>query len=139
MLKRIYIILVAISFFAIISVAQVVKCKATAFTYKTKNAETELWSSWADWQEVNILVVIDPKIERIKIFSKEEQTYDIIQAFDKAVDSDGDVVYQWMCVNSDGKKCYVKIIKLLSREGQNQLYVEFSDMMWVYNVYYLEN
>lgn len=118
--------------------SQVIKCKADAISIKTKNEYTDRWSDWSKWEEVDILITIDPINDRIKIFSKEEQVYDIIKSYDESYDNDGDKTLKWQCVNEDGLKCNIRLVKLYSQNGQSQLYIDFADMMWVYNIYKLD-
>lgn len=128
-------------FFACIisfSFGQVTKCKATGCSYKTKNEYTKKWSDWSDLQEVDILITIDFKNDRIKVFSKKDQVYDIIKYYEKETDDENDETFKYLCVNEDGLKCYVRLVKLNSRGGRRQLYVDFSDMMLLYNIYVLD-
>jgi len=124
--------------FACLTSAQVLKVKADAISIKTKSEYTESWSDWSDWQSVNILITIDSEKQRIKIFSKEDQVYDIIQNLGEDYDKDGDKVWKWLCVNEDGLRCHVRLVKLYSQNGKSQLYVDFNDMKWVYNIYSLD-
>lgn len=119
--------------------AQVSKCKATGLSFKTKNENTDRWSAWSDMESVDILITIDVDNERIKIFSKKEQVYDIIQSYKLYTDDDGDDVLKFQCVNEDGLKCMVRLLRLNSQNGKRQLYVGFADMLWVYNIYFLDN
>jgi hypothetical protein len=118
--------------------SQVIKYKADGISIKTKNEYTNQWSEWSKWEEVNILITIDPSIQRIKIFSKADQVYDIIQSYGESTDKDGDKTYKWQCVNEDGRKCIIRLVRLYSVEGKTQLYIDFADMMWVYSIYKLD-
>ncbi len=119
-------------------IAQVTKFKSTSYASKTKNEYTKKWSKWSAFEETEVLITIDLTNERIRIFSKKEQVYDIIKYYDKETDSDGDETLQFLCVNEDGIKCFVRFVVLNSQNGRRQLYVDFADMMWVYNIYKLD-
>lgn len=121
-----------------ISFAQVTKFKSSGFATKFKNEYSGNWGKWSDFKETEVLITIDLTNERIKIFSKKEQVYDIIKYFDKETDSDGDETIEFQCVNEDGLKCHVRFVILNSQNGRRQLYVDFSDVMWVYNIYRLD-
>ena len=140
MKNQIKIILVLVGMFAFgaNSFGQVIKCKATSIAFKEYNEYSERWSDWSDWEDVNILITFDVDNDRIKIFSKEDQIYDIINDLGESTDSDGDVTYKWLCVNENGLKCHVRLIKLNSKGGKNQIYVSFNDISWVYNIYMLD-
>ncbi len=118
--------------------SQVIKCKAYSIAFKEKNEYTGNWSEWSNWEDVDILIVIDANNDRIKIFSKEDQIYDIIQYKGEHTDSDGDDTIEWLCVNEDGLKCGVRLVKLNSKGGTSQIYVDFADFMFVYNIYKLD-
>jgi hypothetical protein len=137
---RLKILFLAILFLiiAFASVGQVTKFKSTSYSFKFKNDYTSMWRKWAELERTEVLLAIDLTNERIKIFSKEEQVYDIVKYYDKETDLDGDITLQFQCVNQDGLKCFVRFVVLNSKNGQLQLYVDFSDMMWMYNIYKLE-
>jgi hypothetical protein len=120
------------------SFGQVLKVKANAFSIKAKNENTDKWPEWPKWEETNILITIDSAIERIKIFSKKDQVYDIIEKLDESIDEDGDITWKWLCVNEDGLKCHIRMVRPISGNGRSQLYVEFSDIKWVYSINFID-
>lgn len=115
--------------------ADVIKCKGYGFSYQYTNPKTGYTGPWATWTETDILITIDIENERIRIFSENEQDYNIIQFLGEKIDRDGDKIMRFVCVNEDGKKCNIRIVKLLSKDGTSQLYVDFSNITWVYNFY----
>ncbi|MFY7739593.1 MAG: hypothetical protein ACOVQC_03665 [Flavobacterium sp.] len=124
--------------FILCSYGQVVKCKTTGLAFRSKDETTDLWSKWSEFEAVELLLIIDADNNRIKIFSKEEQVYDIIKTYESIIDDDGDKTSKWLCINEDGLKCFVRLVKLNSQEGRNQIYVDFEDLMFVYNIYRLD-
>ncbi|WP_395054950.1 hypothetical protein [Flavobacterium sp.] len=135
--KTIFILLFIL--FNLNSYSQIIKCKTTGFASRSKNEISEIWTEWSDFKEVEILLIIDPDNDRIKIFSKEDQVYDIIKSYESEIDQDGDKTIKWLCVNEDGIKCIVRLVKLYSQEGRSQIYVDFEDFMYVYNIYKLDD
>lgn len=123
------------SLFCSVSFAQALKLKAYKFTYKTKYDDGQ-WSDWAEWEDVNILITVEN--DRIKIYSKNTQTYDIIKTYDDSYDKVGDKTSEWRCVNEDGLECNIRFMKRYSQDDTNQLYVDFSNLTWVYNIYKLD-
>ena len=121
-----------------VSYAQVIKFKSTSISTKIKSESTGRWSSWSKYEETEVLITIDLDDNRVRIFSKSEQEYDIIKYYDKEIDADGDETLKFYCVNEDGRKCYVRFVILNSKNGQRQLYIDFADLMWMYNIYKLE-
>ena len=118
--------------------SQVTKFKTTSLSIKSKNEVTNKWSNWSEPESADILISIDLTTERIKIFSKTEQVYDIIKYYDKDTDSDGDETLSFQCVDKEGLKCIVRFVILNSKNGQRQLYIDYSDIMWMYNIYNLD-
>lgn len=125
-------------FFTSITLAQVTKFRTNSFSMKTKNEKTKQWTKWSEAEKADILITIDIENNRIKIFSKGEQVYDIIKYYEKVTDDEGDETIQFQCVNEDGLKCIVRFVILNSREGRRQLYVDFADVMIVYSIYKLD-
>lgn len=118
--------------FSIGITAQTYKYRATQYAYKTTN-RYGVWSNWSDWQNVSILVVVSLDREKINIYSQTTQEYDIYDAGNDWVsDNEGGRTWTLKCVNADGLRCEVRLRS--QRDSQLQLYVDFSDMMWVYNI-----
>lgn len=114
--------------------SQVYKLKSSSVAFKYKSTDDE-WTNWSDWEETSVIVVLDTENDRIKIFSKEPQIYDVIEDEGEKTDEDGDDIWSLYCVNEDGLTCRVRLVQLNSQEGRLQLYVDFNDMSWAYNVY----
>lgn len=139
-MKKIFKILLPLFFIFIGTVAygQVTKYRTTSVSIKTKNKSNNQWTKWSEPEKVNVLITVDIENNRIKIFSKKDQIYDIIQYNDKETDDDGDDVLQLLCVNEDGLKCNVRFVVLNSKNGKRQIYIDFADMIWMYNIYKLD-
>jgi hypothetical protein len=112
--------------------------KLRTYSSQIKNKGTYGWSKWSDPTENNILIVFDIDKERISIYSKETQVYDIFKSYSKFTDDDGDDTYEYACVDADGIRCHVRWVKLNSQNGRLQVYVDYADMMWMYNVKLIE-
>jgi hypothetical protein len=116
---------------------KVIKLRSTAFSSRHKINEYK-WSNWEDWKETNVLITIDTENDRITIYSAERQVYDIAEDEGESTDEDGDETFSLYCVDDDGVRCRVRLVYLNSRDGEVQLYVDYSDMSWVYSVYALD-
>ena len=119
------------------SYGQVVKLRTTELALRYEIDEYR-WGEWSDFEDVSVLVVMDIDADRISIYSKETQVYDVIQAEEVRYDADGDKFMPYICINEDGVKCRVELATLNSQNGRNQLYVKFENMMFVYNLYLLD-
>lgn len=124
--------------FAIISsnaFSQVLKFRSYSFSIKYQERNT--WSKWSEPEEASVLIVFNLDKERVSIFSKETQEYDIIETYKKVIDSDGDEVFRYVCIDKNGLRCNIRWIYLQS-QTRWQVYVDYKDMMWMYNVKPLE-
>lgn len=119
-----------------ISYGQVLKFKATSVSFKFKTESR--WGEWLEPKESSVLIVMNTDDDRFTIYSKEKQTYDIVEYEGEKTDSDGDNVWSFYCVNEDGNTCRVKLMKLNSQDERLQLYVSFNDVLLVYNIYSLD-
>lgn len=133
-------LLFALLFILVTNIAfgQLTKFKSTSYAIKFKNENTGYWGKWSDLEETEVLITVDLTNDRIKIFSKKEQVYDIIKYYPLETDRDGDEIFRFYCINEDALKCFVRLVTLNSKNGRRQLYVDFSDMMWYYNIYRLD-
>ena len=113
------------------AVAEVIKLKATEFAIKTKN-DNGKWTKWTDWEETSCLIVINGDKDRINIYSAVTQEYDIIEDDGEEESDDGSVSHTFKCIDADGDRCDVRF--RVQKDGQLQLYVDYADAMWVYNV-----
>lgn len=87
---------------------------------------------WDDWEDSHIPISINVEEGRIRIFSKDEQDYQVVKDLGKSKDDDGES-YTMKCMDNDGLICHVR----LRRQYLNnviQLYIEYEDYRWVYNV-----
>ena len=119
----------------IFTYAQVFKMKAFAFTYKYEQ-ENGTWTDWTEWDECNVLCIIDANKERITIYSKETQVYDIIENEGSYYDEDGVWIWPLVGIDNDGGMCRVRIVK--KESGDIELYVDYNDFIWAYSVYKLD-
>ncbi len=120
-----------------VSYGQVIKMRTSSIAYRYISEYND-WTDWSDFEEVSALVVIDIDRERITIYTKETQVYDIVKYEGSEVDSDGDDIMSFFCVDDDGDACGIDLVKLNSRNGQNQLYVRFADLQFAYYVNVLD-
>ena len=101
----------------------------TEFAIKYKTAYG--WGDWSDWEKCVCLVTIDTDEETIKIYSKKIQTYHIVSTGEAPYDPDGEQI-KFLVVDQDGDRGYVRL--RVQNNGTSQIYVDFSDVSWVYNV-----
>lgn len=120
------------------AIGQIAKFKSTSLSLRTKNESTGNWTKWSDLEKVELLIVLDIQNDRVKIYSREEQVYDIIKYYEKEVDYQSDETMRMLCIDREGLKCNIRFVKLNSQNGRHQLYVDFADVMWMYNIFKLD-
>lgn len=114
---------------------QVLKLRTNAFASRIIN-EDNIWTKWSDWSNVNILIqIVD---DRVTIFSKETQIFDIMDSSDKTTNDSGCDIYVFKCTDIDGIICYLKFINAPKKSKKySQLYVRYGDYNYVYETYFL--
>lgn len=114
--------------------AQVYKLKAYQSSY-TYYDNYYGWTKWSDWKDCKILITVDLYEMRMKIYSDIEQEYDIIETMDDENDIYGNSVVKCVAIDKYGLKCNVRIVN--DKYSNKQIYVDYLDVHWVYNVYNL--
>ncbi len=110
--------------------AQTYRYTTTDFAYRYVS-NSGRWTDWSDWQDSRMLVVLSLDRNVLTIYSEEMQEYDIYDWGETQESSDGSSTLEMRGVNRDGLRCGIRI--RVQRDGQKQLYIDFNDMMWVYN------
>jgi hypothetical protein len=92
---------------------------------------------WDAPEDCRILVVFNNDQERIQVFSKETQTFDITSYGEVITDPDGDDYVDMDAVDQNGKRCLIRFVNLrkTSRTGRVQLYVHYQDVSLLYNMF----
>ncbi len=131
-MKKILLIFALIIGCAFAANADVFKYKSTAISMRTLN-DNGRWSNWSDWEDCSVLVVINIDKDQINIYSAEPQEFDIYEAGDGFErDAGNGETWTLKCVDADGLRCEVRI--RVQDDGQCQLYVDYSDLSYVYNI-----
>lgn len=118
------------------SFGQVFKLKTTDLTTCQKMNNDE-WGEWSDLEPVSELVVMDIDEGRITIHSKQKQVYDVVENEGAEEDEDGEY-FTYLCVDEEGNTCRVMLIVLHDDDEGAQLNIEFSNVMALYNLRFIE-
>lgn len=130
-MKKILFILSCLFLCSTHSIAEVIKAQGTSFAYATYN-DNGYWNDWSDWQDCSVLVVINTDNDRVNIYSSTPQEYDIYDYDEEQYDPDGSSYVTFQCVDGEGLRCEMRL--RIQANGQVQLYIDYADIMWVYNV-----
>jgi hypothetical protein len=92
------------------------------------------WGEWSNLELVNLVVTLDTNKNRIAVYSRIIQVYDIV-SYIPAEENDTDIVYSFVCKNIDGENCTLSIITRKNQGNRKQLYINFGDRIILYNIF----
>lgn len=116
---------------SISSYSQIYNYKATAFASKHIN-DYGYWTTWTEWQYSDVKIVFNSYTDIITIYSKTPQVYNVKEYLGKTEETDGSTQIHWIVRDMDYLKAKIRLRK--EYRGTLQLYVEYSDIIWVYNI-----
>ena len=89
------------------------------------------WGEWTEWEDVNILIVIDLEDERITVYSKVTHELDIYDS-DLEEGYEKNILSLWT-IDNEGYKCRVRFVYYKDTEDR-QLYVDYTNFIVVYSI-----
>ena len=110
--------------------AQTYNFKATELAIRYHNGYA--WEEWSDWQPVSIQVKMDLDASLIIIYSNRTQIYRITEYDGSYTDSSQGNQMRFTIIDQDYDRGHLRL--RVEKNGNSQIYVDFSDVMWVYNV-----
>ena len=114
------------------AICQTYKFEATGFSVMEKDTKGA-WGKWSDLQPVNIVITLDTNKNRIVVYSKEIQLYEI-QNYEEKQDSETDEIYPFVCKDIDGEPFTISIIIRKNQGNRKQLYINQKNVIIVYNI-----
>ena len=112
--------------------SQTYKFEATGFSVMEKDLKG-IWGSWSELQPVNIVITLDTNKNRIVVYSKEIQFYEI-QNYEQKQESENDEIYPFECKDIDGLPFTISIITRKNQDNRKQLYINQKNVIVVYNI-----
>lgn len=112
--------------------AQIQKYRTTQFAIASV---TNGRYSWSDWESSNLYLYINLDTDQITIYSTSIQIYQIYSAYNNGnaySDLEGGKTIKFNVIDQDLDKGTVRL--RIDREGNSQVYIDFADVAWVYNV-----
>jgi hypothetical protein len=119
--------------FSTVTLSQTIKMKTSSVSYIEKNNKNE-WGKWSDFVKAEVLVTIDAKKDRIVINSAQIQVFTIKSYGDK-METETSKIVPFDCVDNNGSKCKILVITRKDEGNRMQLYVNYSEVKFVYNIY----
>lgn len=111
--------------------AQIYKYNTFQFAYKVKNT-SGIWTSWSDWETSDMLLTINLDTDVITVYSTRRQVYKVLDDMGAYTDESGGRQQKFYVIDQDGDYGYVRL--RIETNGNSQVYIDFNDIMWVYNV-----
>lgn len=87
---------------------------------------------WSNFQKCNIDIEFKMDDDFIIIYSKTTQIYGIYENAGTYTDNEGGKQQGYYVIDQDYDKGMIRL--RIARDGTSQLYVDFNDIGWVYNV-----
>jgi len=89
------------------------------------------WGNWSDWEKCVCNVKFDLNNDVITIYSKKTQVYKVLYTMEPLPDDSGTQVrFKVRDQDSDLGELRLRI----EYNGNSQIYIDFADVSWVYNV-----
>lgn len=98
--------------------------RTTEFAYKINN-------NWSEWESSDLKIQVNLEKEVIIIYSPEIQVYNILQQVDSPLDAEGETI-KYLILDQDNDYGYLRL--RVQNNGVSQIYIDFSDVTWVYNI-----
>lgn len=110
---------------------------AQTYYYKTKQfaikyKSTYGWGEWSDWKPSDMKMKIDFDDDIIVIYSQATQVYRVLEDMGSYTDESGGKQQKFWVIDQDEDYGYVRL--RIEKNGNSQIYIDFNDVMWVYNV-----
>lgn len=106
--------------------AQSINFKATSVAIK------EVGYQWSDWVSCNILITFNLDKDKVYIFSKSPQIYKVLTSGEEFIDSSGGEQVKYRVIDQDDDIGTMRL--RVETNGNSQIYIDFADVSWVYNV-----
>lgn len=102
------------------------KANELALKYKTYSG----WTDWSEWKPVDVNVRMDFSQDRIIIYSADPQIYRIVA---KNYSKSNSNTIAFNIIDQDGDRGDLRL-RFLENDNIVQLYIDFNNICWVYNM-----
>ncbi|MEO0045351.1 MAG: hypothetical protein RL705_542 [Bacteroidota bacterium] len=130
---RFLLLLLALGFGFQKSYAQPIRFKSSSVSFTDKKNDGT-WNEWSDFVDANVLISLDPKKDLILINSSEIQSFKI-KAYGEIEDNEEVNVVPFECIDNRYSNCNIFIITKKKENNRMQIYINYNEVKFVYNVY----
>ncbi len=124
---------IALMLFTSIGFSQVFKFETENVCFREKT-DAGTWTNWSDWKELNMSLHIDFDNDKVIIFLDNKVIFNISEYKPEEIDADGDSTHEFVCTDNDGVKCRIRLMILKSDNDRIQLYIDYPNYMFAYNL-----
>ena len=115
------------------SYAQPIRFKTSSVSFTEKDTKGN-WNEWSEFVDANVLVTLDAKKNLITINSSEIQSFKI-KAYGEIEDNDEVNIVPFECIDNKFSKCNIVIITKKKENNRMQIYINYNEVKFVYNIY----
>ena len=112
--------------------SQTYKFMTTGFSVLERNPKGD-WDKWSDLEKVSLLITLDTDKNRIVVYSREIQVYEIVEYIEKK-ENENEEIYTFNCSDLDGRPFTISIITRKNQDNRKQLYINEKNVILVYNI-----
>lgn len=87
---------------------------------------------WGDWVDSDLAISIDLSNDVIIVYSQVRQIYKVVREGEVSTDNSGGQQITFPVIDQDSDRGAVRL--RVESNGNAQIYVDFNDVAWVYNV-----
>lgn len=102
-----------------------------AIKYKTESNRNNQ-RGWSNTEACSVPIQFDLESDMIIIYSNKTQVYSIYEDAGEYTDSEGGKQKGFYIIDQDYDKGMIRL--RITRDGTSQIYIDFNDVGWVYNV-----
>ena len=125
-MKKIVLGIILALFMSIPSFSQIINFKATSVAIK------EVGYKWSDWKKCDILITFNLRTDKVVIYSRSIQIYKVLTQGQSYIDESGGEQVKYDVIDQDDDLGDMRL--RVERNGNSQIYIDFADVSWVYNV-----
>lgn len=129
-MKKIILGIILALFMSIPSFSQIINFKATSVAIK------EVGYKWSDWKKCDILITFNLRTDKVVIYSRSIQIYKVLTQGQSYIDESGGEQVKYDVIDQDDDLGDMRL--RVERNGNSQIYIDFADVSWVYNVIRLD-
>lgn len=131
-LKTLFLLL-AVGFGIQSNYGQPIRFKTSSVSF-TEMKTDGTWNDWSDFVNAKVVVTLDAKKNLITVNSSEIQAFKI-KAYGEIEDNEEVNIVPFECIDNKFSKCKIFIITKKKENNRMQIYINYNEVKFVYNIY----